>query len=282
MPPEDITGAGIVPAQTIEPVAQAAEPSGTEEHSPAPAADVSPAATAAVPEPVAGEEAVVEADAGGEQKPADATTLLGKELAEGEKPPEPAVPEPGKEAAPPEPAAIVEPIAYDIKLPEGIEVDAPQMEALKTVLSDARVAPEVAQSLVDMHVGAMQRYSEHVLSEQHRVWNETQRDWVNEVMGDPVLGGAGFKTAMASIGKVRDMLVPAEEQAAFMSFLEYTGAGNNPAFLRMMHRAAAALEEQPNYVPPAPRPTPDRGGSGKRSGLRVHYDHPSSNKNRGS
>lgn len=185
---------------------------------------------------------------------------------------------PGDPAKPADAAPKPEPVKYDVAtlLPEGTTIVDQKVfdEALGT-LSELGVPQEKAQALLGYHTKAMTDYATHLANEQQRVFAETREGWVKEVMADPILGGAGHKTAMAAVARMRDKFVPEGERAAFNEFLRVTGAGDNPNFLRMLHRVAGLFDE-PAPAPTPNNPPPDRGGriNGRRS--RVIYDHPTS------
>lgn len=192
--------------------------------------------------------------------------------ADGEKKPE----EPKPDDAPKE-AAPLEPVDYFEKLtiPETIVMDDEMKGKVASAFDAFRADPAAgAQGLIDLHNETMQTYADHVSKEQHRVWNETRKGWVTEAMADPVIGGAGFQTAMGKIAEMRDMFVPEADKPAFEQFLRVTGAGDHPAFLRMMHTAARHFGA-PAMPPPGAKPAPNNGKPPKR-GAAALYDHPSS------
>lgn len=185
----------------------------------------------------------------------------------GEKPVETPAPQP--ESVPQAPH--YEPFA----LPDGLTADAAQMDAYTALLGEHGVAQEAGQKLLDMHAGAMQRWADHLAEEQHRIWSETRAGWRNAVLSDEELGGSGHQTAMQAIARMRDLLVPEKHRQAFDDFLRVTGAGDHPAFLRLLHVAARHFDEPPP-APAGAMPTPDRGGAASGARRGVLYDHPRS------
>lgn len=252
------------PAETPAPVAE-----------PVAAPEVPPAvAVAEAPAPVATPEAAPAAEVPATETPAepekpaafahtDTATLLeeiGKE---------------GTEAAPTAPAPVEVPTSYDLKLPDGLTVDEGRMAAYTELLGQHHVAAEVAQPLLDMHVGAMTQYADYLREEQHRVFAETRRNWRDQVKGDEELGGSGFETSLKAVARMRDLLVPEPRRAAFDDMLRVTGVGDHPEFLRLF-QAAARIFDEPPAPTSAPRPSPGAMPTPGRRG--VMYDHPSSRK----
>jgi hypothetical protein len=172
-------------------------------------------------------------------------------------------PKPSAEAKPVEeakPEAAVEPVALepvdylkDVKLPETLTLDDTRRGELTAALDSFRTDPGAGtQKLIDLHNSAMTTYADHVASEQRRVWNDTNKQWVTDVMADPVLGGAGYQTAMAAVAQVRDLGMSSAKPGSpqyeadaqqFEQFLRATGAGNHPAFLRLMHNLSRYTTE---------------------------------------
>ena len=59
-------------------------------------------------------------------------------------------------------------------------------------------------------------------------------------------------------------------------FLETTGAGSHPTFLKMLHRFGKFFDEA-SPPPPNPRPSPDNGGRKPRNMRDLYTDGPSKN-----
>lgn len=292
-PAEPVAGGGISPASAPEPAASASSPAAAApaaapvEPAPAPAADpaaqpdpgaaapaaaAEPAAPAApAPEPTLLQKHDAEAAAAAAPKPADPA-----KPAEPAKPaaaaPDPAKPaDPAAAVAPEVPAApVLEPVEYAYTLPETIQMDDTVRGAFHTALDAFRTDPtKGAQGLIDLHNQTMQQYAEHLSQEQHRIFNETRKAWRTEVMASEDLGGAGHQTAMGAVARMRDLLVPEADRAAFDQFLMVTGAGDHPSFLRLLHNAARLYDEAP-LPPPDPRPAPN-GGARPSGRLRDMY-----------
>lgn len=253
------------PAPVADPAAAVSSPAATPE---APAAAPPEAAPAAE---VAAEPAV--------KLHTDTPTLLEGTSFEEPKAETPApapaeTPKPAAETPPPAPTPDTPaPVTYDFKLPEGVEAEPAQIEAYTGVLREANIPPEIGQRLLDMHAAQVQRLAESTLANQHQVFADTRKQWADQIRSDPELGGSGHQTAAKAVARARDLFVPEADRKAFNEFLTVTGAGDHPAFWRMLYRASRFIDE------PAPianaRPSPSANPQ-PRTGFRALMDHPSS------
>lgn len=186
------------------------------------------------------------------------------------KPPEP---KPGetkpetKPDAPAEPVAAAEPVAeaikYEFKFPETVKPQPEQVEALTALLRGAKVDPETAQKLVDLHGATVEQFSKETLARQHQQFGDMRAEWRGRIQADPVLGGAGFETVQRAVMDTVRMFVPEADRKEFNEMRQVTGVGDHPAFWRFVHNVARALR-QPVPVQPG-SPPPDIGKSPKRS-----------------
>jgi len=152
-----------------------------------------------------------------------------------------------KEALQEEVKPPLEPMKYeDFKVPEnlgdGIKIDKDQVNEYTKIIGEYRVPQEAAQKLMDMYLNGVKTVQDRMVQTQWDVFNNIQTEWRNQVLSDPIIGGAGHDTAMQKIASVRNMLVPRERMKAFNEFLNITGAGNHPEFIHMMYRASKILD----------------------------------------
>ena len=303
--PDTAVPAVASPPSAAPVAATAAIPAAAPEAAPAPA---SPAPEGAATPAVAAVPAVAPA---AEAKPAEserAKTLLEKFDAEqaekakpaekaaeakpGDKPAEKVEAKPGekpaevKEGEKPAEAEPAKPevFAYEYKLPETIKMDDAVKGEFHTALDGFRADPaKGAQGLVDLHNKAMMQFAEETVRNQFKVFNETKADKEKEVMADPEIGGAGHQTAMKAIARARDLTISSakpgtpryvREHKEFNEFIEATGAGSWPAFLRLLHNAARYTDEPQAHEQPLSDLRPPKG-NGRGPGSKL-YDHPSS------
>lgn len=232
------------------------------------------------------------------EHPADIPSLLSSFNKDEAKPAAEAKPEDTKPADPeaPKPEAAVESkpedvkpveaappakIEWKIEAPEELKIEAPQLERLTGVFDrlanpkDDADRSAAVKDLLAQHVEAMHQFAEQTRRDQFTTFAKTREEWRKEIMADERVGGAGHRTAMGVVARVRDLGIsdakpgtPAYEAdaKAFDQFLNITGAGDHPAFIKFMHRIGRFMSE-PTLPPPNPNPPPDLGKSPTRRGL---------------
>lgn len=173
-----------------------------------------------------------------------------------------------------EPKPLEEMVYEAFKVPDGVDVDKEKVDKFTKAIGEHRLPQEVAQQLFDMHVAEVKSIADKLSTQQWSVYNETRKEWRNQVMSDPEIGGSGHQTAMKIIAEARDHLVPESERAAFNEMLNITGVGDNLAFLKPLYRAGKILQAPKTLEVPI-QPPPDRGTKPqtKYSSL---YTHPTS------
>jgi hypothetical protein len=167
-----------------------------------------------------------------------------------------------------------QPITYsNFEIPEGFKFNEQRLEETKAVFAKYNLSQEAGQELVNLHTNVLKEMASATLAEQHRVFGEMRKQWANTARADEQIGGSGFETSMQAIARMRDLFVPEKDRASFDEFLRITGAGDHPAFLKLLHNAARRFDEPqpPNAVG---TPVPQKKGNGARAA--VLYDHPTS------
>ena len=149
--------------------------------------------------------------------------------------------------------------AKDLKVPEGMQLDKPLMEAMTPVLRKLDLSSKGAQEIVDV-------YAKSVLPELQaravQAWHDRQETWVNEIKADKVIGGANLEKAKGVMAKgiirfctTSEGNVDQKEVESLQKALVETGAGNHPAIVRHFYRIGKAVGED----------TIERGGVTKPS-----------------
>lgn len=162
-----------------------------------------------------------------EQKPAETTeakpgeTLLTKPEDGEKKPDAPSAPE-----------------KYEpFKVPEGFTLSEPIAAEAGTLFKELNLSQDQAQKLIDFHAAKTREAAEAP----GKLWADTQEEWVKAVKADPEIGSK-LPVVKQTIAKAIDSL-PAPLAAEFRQAMDYTGAGNNPAFIKAFYKFATQLTE---------------------------------------
>lgn len=123
------------------------------------------------------------------------------------------------------------PETYDIKTPEGFEVDPDVKTEFETVSKEIGLSQKGAERLVAIQTKLQEKQAERTAA--------TIASWAKDVKADKELGGNEYDAKMA---------VARESLAAFGDeslgvLLDRTGIGNHPAMIRFMYRAGLAMGE---------------------------------------
>ncbi len=156
----------------------------------------------------------------------DKTTQSAEGTKEGEKKPTEGVPE-----------------KYDLKAPEGYELDAKMMEAAGGIFKELGLNNDQAQKLVDFYT----KTTLEAADSPYKKFEEIRTGWRNEVVGDAELGdGSDLKPEVkATIGRAIDAMGP-KLAADFREIMHTTGAGDNPTIIRgILALAKQATEGRP-------------------------------------
>ena len=144
--------------------------------------------------------------------------------------------------APAVPSTGAPDIYQQFNVPSGYELDPKILEEATGLFKGAGLTQDHAQKLVDFYVAKTTESQ----NEPFRFWQETQENWVKEVKADPELGHR-LDQVKTTISRAIDSLNDPKLAQAFREAMDYTGAGNNPAFIRAFYKLSQKLTEG-NFV----------------------------------
>lgn len=124
-----------------------------------------------------------------------------------------------------------EPVAYDFKLPEGVELDGTAADKFKAIAAELKLPADGAQKVVDLYAGLKQAEAE-AFKNQVEAWGE-------EVKADKEIGGAKLDENLAAARKAVDTFAP----PGLKSLLNSTGLGNHPEMVRMFLNIGKQISE---------------------------------------
>jgi len=159
------------------------------------------------------------------------------------------------------------PEAYEPwKLPDGHKLDPTISEAGSKIFKELNLPQEAAQKLVDFFNENSIKSSKASID----TWMKTRSDWREGIKSDPNLGklvgsDGNFgpdSPLVVTVNRALDGLQNPKLVADFKDAMELTGAGDNPAFVKVLHALASKVTEGTTYVQGRPsaeanrRPSP--------------------------
>lgn len=140
----------------------------------------------------------------------------------------------------------------DYKVPEGFELSADLKAKVDPVFKELGLSQENAQKLVDTYSELTKEASQAPL----KAWADTVKAWGEESANHPDLRGklGPGKEINVTIGKALDSIGDATLASEFRQLMDLTGAGNHPAFIRVIHALAARVTEGTHVTGNGPSP----------------------------
>lgn len=126
----------------------------------------------------------------------------------------------------------------EFKAPEGFTLDKAALEEATPIFKKHGLSQEAAQEFIDYYA----KRSGSAAEEGARLLKEQNDAWVSEIKADPEIGGK-LDEVKTRVSKMLDGLGNAKLATEFRQAMDYTGAGNNPAFIRVMNAIAKQLTE---------------------------------------
>lgn len=123
-------------------------------------------------------------------------------------------------------------------LPEGFEANEEVMTEAQGIFKELGLPQAGAQKLVDLY----SKVSSQAAEAPFKLWTDTQRTWVDEIKADPEIGGK-LGQVKSTVAKALDGLGDAKLAQSFREAMDFTGAGNNPAFIRTLYKLAQKVTE---------------------------------------
>ena len=155
-------------------------------------------------------------------------------------------------------------------VPDGYELDPAVAAEANPLFKELGLTQANAQRLVDLYSKHSAATSE-ALSEMVRKQNET---WQSEAKAHPDLRGKldPGGPVLTTISRALDSLGDAKLASEFKTTMDFTGAGNHPAFIRTFYAMAKKLTEGTHVAGNGPSPLGQRApGSGPPSAAKALY-----------
>lgn len=149
--------------------------------------------------------------------------------------------DPAKEGDKAKPAVGAPEKYTDFKLPDGVTLKPESLAEASATFKDLGLSQEGAQKLVDFHVKTLQESSAAPL----KAFTDLQEQWKTEAKSLPDIGGelGPSGKVVVAVSKMLDGLNDPGLATEFRAAMNYTGAGNHPAFIRVMYHLAQQFTE---------------------------------------
>jgi hypothetical protein len=151
-------------------------------------------------------------------------------------------------------------------VPEGFTLDEGVSKEINGIFKGMNLSQEQGQKLVDFYTAKTAESA----SQPYQVWQETQEQWVKEVKADPELGPR-LNEVKTTISRAIDGLNDPKLARDFREAMDFTGAGNNPAFIRAFWKLAQRVTEGGHVAGSGPSPQGQRRQGETPSAARAMY-----------
>lgn len=128
------------------------------------------------------------------------------------------------------------PEKYDVKLPEGMEVDMAMLEAFSPVFKELGLGSKEVQKLTDTLVPILQTKIDDVRKQAIVEYKNIVNEWKQETLKEL---GAEKNAKLALAAKARNKF----GDESFHEFINELGVGNHPALVRFLMRVGSTISE---------------------------------------
>lgn len=124
---------------------------------------------------------------------------------------------------------------FELKLPEGSNLDASYLEQTKALAKELGLSQEAAQKLVERDSGLMSSAHERNMA----TVREKTEQWAKDAQADKEIGGGNFQSSVTDARTALDKFGTPE----FKNMLNQSGVGNHPELIRLLARVGKAMRE---------------------------------------
>ena len=161
------------------------------------------------------------------------------------------------------------PEAYGaFNVPEGFVLDEGVAKEAGGLFKSMNLTQAQGQQLVDFYINK----TSEAANAPYEVWRQMQAQWQKEVKSDPILG-RNLPQVTQTISRAIDTVARNNPKLAedFRAVMDYTGAGNNPHFIRMFYEMAQLITEGQHVAGRGPSPAGQRLEGSMPSAARAMY-----------
>ncbi len=148
------------------------------------------------------------------------------------------------ETTPPESKAEPKPTpgapeAYtDFTLPDGVKLEGETLKSAQELFKALNLPQDGAQKLVDFHLGQIRAATEA----SSKAYEDMRADWQAKSKADSEIGPHMAKIK-ENVGRLYDAIGDAKLVGEFKQIMDLTGAGDNPAFIKVLNKLSSFVTE---------------------------------------
>lgn len=151
-------------------------------------------------------------------------------------------------------------------VPEGYTLDEAVSKEASAIFKAMNLPQAQAQQLVDFYTAKTTESA----NQPYQTWNDMQEKWVKEVKDDPVMGPR-LNEIKTTISRAIDGLGDPKLAQSFREAMDFTGAGNNPAFIKAFWKLSEKVTEGGHVAGNGPSPQGQRRANEAPSAARAMY-----------
>jgi len=151
-------------------------------------------------------------------------------------------------------------------VPEGYTLDEAVSKEASAIFKAMNLPQAAAQQLVDFYTAKTTESA----NQPYQAWNDMQEQWVKEVKNDPQMGPR-LNEIKTTISRAIDGLGDPKLAQSFREAMDFTGAGNNPAFIKAFWKLAEKITEGGHISGNGPSPQGQRRQGETPSAARAMY-----------
>ncbi len=131
------------------------------------------------------------------------------------------------------------PEAYtDFALPEGVKLEGETLKSAQELFKALNLPQDGAQRLVDFHLGQIKAATEA----SSKAYDDMRVGWQTAAKADPDVGPHMTKIK-ENVGRLYDAIGDAKLVGEFKQIMDLTGAGDNPAFIKVLNKLSSFVTE---------------------------------------
>jgi hypothetical protein len=126
----------------------------------------------------------------------------------------------------------------DFKLPDGVKLEPESLKSATDLFKSLNLPQAAAQSLVDFHTAQLKA----VADAPSKAYDDMRADWQAKAKADPEIGPHMTKIK-ENVGRLYNAIGDAKLVDDFKQIMDLTGAGDNPAFIKVLNKLSSFVTE---------------------------------------